>query len=312
MTPILGILLATSFVASLVALGILVWAVANKLIFVGKNEAETIFMKGELGQPDDSASFGGENEAQTHHFDVLRAGIDRSGRGPVLLLVTVGITWLLIGSVFGVIASLKLHWPDWLAGVAQVTFGRARTLHLNIVAYGWLSVTGIGVALWLLPRIFHTPLRRPNMVYLGAALWTLGVLGGTIAVANGWSDGIEWLEFPWQIDILLAVGGFFLAWPAIETAANRKSRHIYVSGWYFLAGMVWFPFLFLVSNIPGLHIGAQQATVNWWFAHTAIDMDKNRAFSSRLRQSVKDYFDAPWYLTYADAESVPLEATLCR
>lgn len=59
MTPILGILLATSFVASLVALGILVWAVANKLIFVGKNEAETIFMKGELGQPDDSASFGG-------------------------------------------------------------------------------------------------------------------------------------------------------------------------------------------------------------------------------------------------------------
>lgn len=112
MTPILGILLATSFVASLVALGILVWAVANKLIFVGKNEAETIFMKGELGQPDDSASFGGENEAQTHRFDVLRAGIDRSGRGPVLLLVTVGITWLLIGSVFGVMASLKLHWPD--------------------------------------------------------------------------------------------------------------------------------------------------------------------------------------------------------
>ena len=31
-------------------------------------------------------------------------------------------------------------------------------------------------------------------------------------------------------------------------------------------------------------------------------MDKNRAFSQRLRQSVKDYFDTPWYLTYADAE----------
>ena len=38
------------------------------------------------------------------------------------------------------------------------------------------------------------------------------------------------------------------------------------------------------------------------FIRTAIDMDKNRAFSQRLRQSVKDYFDAPWYLTYADAE----------
>ncbi|KJY83143.1 condesin subunit F [Vibrio galatheae] len=38
------------------------------------------------------------------------------------------------------------------------------------------------------------------------------------------------------------------------------------------------------------------------FIRTAIDMDKNRAFSSRLRQSVKEYFDMPWYLTYADAE----------
>ncbi|MEH0666395.1 chromosome partition protein MukF [Vibrio scophthalmi] len=38
------------------------------------------------------------------------------------------------------------------------------------------------------------------------------------------------------------------------------------------------------------------------FIRTAIDMDKNRAFSSRLRQSVKDYFENPWYLSYADAE----------
>ena len=38
------------------------------------------------------------------------------------------------------------------------------------------------------------------------------------------------------------------------------------------------------------------------FIRTAIDMDKNRAFSTRLRQSMKDYFEMPWLLTYADAE----------
>ena len=38
------------------------------------------------------------------------------------------------------------------------------------------------------------------------------------------------------------------------------------------------------------------------FIRTAIDMDKNRAFSTRLRQSIKEYFAQPWYLTYADAE----------
>ncbi|USD66270.1 chromosome partition protein MukF [Vibrio sp. SCSIO 43136] len=38
------------------------------------------------------------------------------------------------------------------------------------------------------------------------------------------------------------------------------------------------------------------------FIRTAIDMDKNRAFSQRLRTSIQEYFDAPWLMTYADAE----------
>ncbi len=40
------------------------------------------------------------------------------------------------------------------------------------------------------------------------------------------------------------------------------------------------------------------------FIRTAIDMDQNRAFSQRLRQSVSDYFDTAWYLTYADADKL--------
>lgn len=38
------------------------------------------------------------------------------------------------------------------------------------------------------------------------------------------------------------------------------------------------------------------------FIRNAINMDKNRAFSQRLRLSIAEYLDQPWYLTYADAE----------
>ena len=38
------------------------------------------------------------------------------------------------------------------------------------------------------------------------------------------------------------------------------------------------------------------------FIRTAIDMDKNRVFAQRLRQSVQHYFEQPWTLTYANAE----------
>lgn len=38
------------------------------------------------------------------------------------------------------------------------------------------------------------------------------------------------------------------------------------------------------------------------FIRTAIDMDKNRIFSQRLRLSVQNYFTDPWVLTVADAK----------
>src|SRR3546814_6412057 len=51
-----------------------------------------------------------------------------------------------------------------------------------------------------------------------------------------------------------------------------SSDLIYVSGWYYLAGLAWFPILFFIANIPGLHSGVQQATTNWWFAHNVLGL----------------------------------------
>lgn len=38
------------------------------------------------------------------------------------------------------------------------------------------------------------------------------------------------------------------------------------------------------------------------FIRTAIDLDKNRVFAQRLRRSIADYFDAPFYLWHVQAE----------
>ncbi|MCD5963782.1 cbb3-type cytochrome c oxidase subunit I [Stenotrophomonas maltophilia] len=270
MNESLGLLLALSFIVSLAALGALIWSIVTRQIRAGKKEASTIFLEGEAGTPDDPSSF--DEGAAEHRFDALRAGVDAPGRNVVLVLSIVSFVFLIVGSLFGMIASLKLHWPDWLANEAFTTFGRARTVHLNLVAYGWLSTGGIAVALWIIPRMFHTPLRRPAMAMVGAVLWALGVAAGAIAIANGWSDGLEWLEIPWQIDIVLALGDFFIAWSAIATTRKRNVHHIYVSGWYYLAGLAWFPILFFIANIPGLHSGVQQATTNWWFAHNVLGL----------------------------------------
>src|SRR3546814_1636926 len=72
------------------------------------------------------------------------------------------------------------------------------------------------------------------------------------------SSDLEWLEIPWQIDILLAVAGAFLVVPLLATAARRDVDHIYVTGWYYLAALCWFPILFAIANIPSIHSGAQE------------------------------------------------------
>lgn len=273
MPTTIGLLLALSFIASLCALGFLIWAIAKRQFVLTQHDASAIFEAGEAGRPDDPTAFGHPPAGtDAHRFDAIRENIDAAGRKPVLLMVSAATAWLVLGSIFGVIASLKLHLPDWLTAYAPLTFGRVRTMHLNLVAYGWLSVAGIAAALWIIPRIFHTPLRYPRLAVVGALAWTLGVTLGVIAIGAGRTQGVEWLEIPWQIGLLLAFGGACLALPLLMTAKHRKSHHIYVSGWYLLGGLLWFPILYVIANLPGLHAGAQQATVNWWFAHNVLGL----------------------------------------
>ncbi|KAF0281657.1 cbb3-type cytochrome c oxidase subunit I [Spiribacter roseus] len=267
MSLTIGTMMALSFVVSLIGLAFLIWAVASKQFRVDQSDAEVIFSgaEGEDHAPDDPTSFGFQEDAEPGE------GTDTRHRKLIFALIGFGTFWLVLGSIFGVIASLKLHLPDWLTGSAPLSFGRMRTMHLNSVIYGWLSLAGIGVAMFLVPRLFKTPLRGVNLAWGGLVLWNIGVAVGVYAIATGWTDGMEWLEIPWQVDILLAAGGACFAAPLVLTAVNRNVHHIYVTAWYYLGALVWFPVLFVIGNLP-IHTGVQGATVNWWFAHNVLGL----------------------------------------
>ena len=268
----IGLLLALSFVVSLLALAFLIWAVANRQLAFDQTQARSIFVAGEEGQAEDPGLTSGSDGPIAHHYDPARAGIDAVSARPVTVLLVGAIFWLVLGSVFGLVASLKLHWPDWLDGEAWLTFGRIRTLHLNLVIYGWSSLGLLAVVMWVAPRMFHTKLRHPVLPIIGAVLWNIALAAGAVAIASGWTDGEEWLEIPWQIDILMALAGAFFVLPLLRTAAARNVRHIYVTGWYWIAAVCWFPVLFAVANVPYVFMGAEQASVNWWYAHNVLGL----------------------------------------
>ena len=80
----------------------------------------------------------------------IRLHADASSRLPVLVCYGAAMVWLIVGSLFGELASLKLHWPDLLTREGWLTFGRIRTAHLNALN-GWGSLAMIGTSLWLWP-----------------------------------------------------------------------------------------------------------------------------------------------------------------
>jgi cytochrome c oxidase cbb3-type subunit 1 len=200
----------------------------------------------------------------------LRA--DRSSRRVVLVSFGSAIVWLLLGSLLALVASIKLHAPDWLVQQGWLTFGRVRPAHLNAMIYGWASLAMVGVSCWLIPRLVHTELRHARVAELGVWLWNVGVLIGIAGILIGRTDGLEWLEMDrYLADPWLLVGGGFVGLALLVTLWRREVDHLYVSVWYVMAGYVWFPVIFLVGNWP-TWTGVESAGVNWFYAHNALGL----------------------------------------
>jgi len=285
MTSAIAFLLAATFVISVGGLGLLVWALVNDQFTMGPKAAKTIFGPGEVGKVEDPATprlmkdrmqkERGEVEApdaEEQEALELRARADQSTRVPVTWWLASSLFWLLLGSVLGVVASVKMHAPEWLVSEAFLTFGRIRPAHLNVVAYGWASMSGVGIGVWLIPRLFKVTLQGGSYATAGAIVWNIGLAAGVWALLAGHSDGMEWLEFPWPVDILLVIGGALVAVPLILSLLKRRVQHLYVSAWYLLAALIWFPMLFITANLPNLFGGVEQSMLNWWYAHNVLGL----------------------------------------
>jgi cytochrome c oxidase cbb3-type subunit 1 len=200
----------------------------------------------------------------------VRLRADASSRSVVLFFYAVALVWLIVASLFGELASLKLHSPDLLTRQAWLTFGRVRTAHLHAANYGWATIALIATSLWLMPRLMHGELKGAGLAMLGGVLFSLGIAIGIVGVLLGYSDGMEWLEANrWAAGPFLVVGGGLVGLSLFRTVAARRTRHLYVSVWYILGAFIWFPMLYLTAKWPGWS-GVESAAVNWFFGHNVL------------------------------------------
>jgi cytochrome c oxidase cbb3-type subunit 1 len=204
-----------------------------------------------------------------------RAEIDESCRPVVLFYASSGVLWLLVGSALALLASIKLHTPGFLDDWDWLTFGRVRPAHLNTMIYGWASLTGIGILLWLEARLCRVTLPLGPLLFATGLIWNAGVLLGTIDILAGNGTSVEWLEFRPQWALLFALCFVPVILASVWMLGTRQAGHIYVSQWYLFGAVLWFPFLYVFGNLT-IHLGyvrgVVQASANWWFAHNVLGL----------------------------------------
>jgi cytochrome c oxidase cbb3-type subunit 1 len=201
--------------------------------------------------------------------------IDVSIRPASLFFVISAISWLIIGTVFALITAYKAHEPSFLSSSEFSTFGRMRSAHLNAMTLGWGNNVIFAVGLWIMARLCRAPIRNGGMLLIAGIFWNVGLTIGIGGIVWGDITSVEWLEIPSYATPLLAISYTLIGIWGIMAFRFRKGEHVYVSQWYILAALFWFPWLYVVAQIMIIWFparGVVQAVTNWWFAHNVLGL----------------------------------------
>lgn len=201
---------------------------------------------------------------------ISTAEIDASCRVPLFTLFVSAAVWIVIASVFELIASIKFHSPSFLSGCAPLTYGRVHAVAVNALVYGFAVQAGLGVALWIIARIGQAKVAGPWLISLGGKLWNLGMAVGVIGIFAGDSTGFENLEMPRGAVVFLFLGYLLIAFFGLLTLRNRRESALGPAQWFLLTALFWFPWIYFTANYLLLsHTpvrGVVQAIIDWWFS----------------------------------------------
>jgi len=198
---------------------------------------------------------------------------------PVRLFALAAVLWGVVGMLVGVIIAAQLAWPELNLGISFLSYGRLRPLHTNAVIFAFGGCTLFATSYHVVQRTCQTRLFMPKLAMFTFVGWQVVILAAAVSLPLGFTQGKEYAELEWPIDILIAVVWVAYAVVFFGTIGIRKVRHIYVANWFFGAFILAVAMLHIVNAavIPvsltksySAYAGVQDAMVQWWYGHNAV------------------------------------------
>src|SRR5256714_4312964 len=177
------------------------------------------------------------------------------------------IIWLTVVDLFGLVLATEFVSPEAFGGISWLQFSRIRPSHVNGVILAWLSMMYFGALFYMLPRLVGTRgMWSERLGVICAWLWNVMFLLGIVGLLTGHSQGREYGELIWPIDIALLVIWCANTVNILATVAIRTIRPIYVSVWFFIASPLWLATGFAIGNViwrPRPFWGTPPGALSW-------------------------------------------------
>ncbi len=200
---------------------------------------------------------------------------DRAAR----LFLWATLIWGAVGMLAGVIAALQLAWWPANTGISYLSFGRLRPVHTNAVVFAFAGNAFFAGLYYSLQRLLKTRMWSDKLTGFHFWGWQLIIVAAAITLPLGITQGKEYAELEWPIDLAVAIVWVAMTINVFATIAIRRVQHLYVAIWFYVASILTVAMLHVVNAlvIPvslfksySVYAGVQDALVQWWYGHNAV------------------------------------------
>ena len=192
--------------------------------------------------------------------------------------VGASIVWGIVGMLVGVLIALQLaHFGANFA--PYLTFGRLRPLHTNAVIFAFVGNMIFAGIYYSTQRLLKTRVASDALGAVHFWGWQAIIVAAAVTLPLGFSQGKEYAELEWPIDLAVTLIWVVFAVNFFWTLARRREKHLYVAIWFYIATIVTVAMLYIVNNLAipwsplksySLFGGVQDALTQWWYGHNAV------------------------------------------
>jgi cytochrome c oxidase cbb3-type subunit I/II len=192
--------------------------------------------------------------------------------------VTATMVWGAVGMLVGLVLALQLAVPT-LNFAPYFTFGRLRPLHTNAVIFAFAGNALFAAIYYSTQRLVKA---RPLSDLLSSIHfwgWQLIIVAAAITLPLGFTQGKEYAELEWPIDLAITAVWVTFAVNFFGMLRNRREQHLYVAVWFYIATIVTVAILHIFNSLAvpwsplksySLYAGVEDAFMQWWYGHNAV------------------------------------------